>query len=56
MSNHYDDYHPSADDMARARKRAEDEKIQRVMNHFGVTKVKAKKMMDDFLVLKYATS
>lgn len=55
MSNHYDDYYPPADDMARSRKRAEDEKVQRVANQFGVTEKKAKKMMDDFRVLYYNT-
>ena len=55
MSNHYDDYYPSADDVARAHKARENEKLKRVMNHFGVTEKKAKKMMEDFSVLYYAT-
>lgn len=55
MSNHYDDYYPSADDIAKAHKAREDEKLKRVMDRFGVSEKGAKKLMEDFSVLYYAT-
>ncbi|QEG09027.1 hypothetical protein HWC29_gp029 [Aeromonas phage 4_4572] len=53
MSNHYDDYYPSADDIAKARKQEDERKISNIMNHFKVTRAKAVKMQKDFNVLFY---